>query len=617
MLAILLSWAVMAYVLFSLGDIFILLYNKWCKKTNENYNFLDTLLLGMCFATLLVSATSLWLPSNHYILLAYIIICTIYWVVNRKKLKERLRSILTPWKSMSISSGILLMLSVFSLIIYTVFLSDSFDSEYYHQQNIRWNEEYPVIPGLGNLEDRFGFNSNYLLLSALFTFRFLFKDPVYLLQSLLFVNIFVWIFVEFVRSKYRVEWLIALAFCLIILLIDNNMLANTSTDSIPFLCIFYYIVKTTLKPDWLRKQYLLAFSLPVILLTIKISSAIFCLVCLVLIIYLVNKKAYRPLSFLVLFSATTVILWCVRNVIITGYIVYPLPEIDLFSYDWKMPASTALLQKTYIHDFAVYMAKVEFAYIFDITDPSASKIELISKLIRIVAYGLFVLSPFVIIYRLIKKKNINRNVYIVYFISVLCIVYIVATAPDFRFMNGYILGCAFMSTYLILRRYEIKRPIAFGKYALLFITLCIATITYKKKQTMIEYYLYYEKESISKNNILLLPIDHPWSSKHDPAFTEYKMCNISVYIKDGDNLRTYDKLPATNNGGLPFNAFDSFKIQSIYTIECRGDKVEDGFRTKNEYICILNDNFENYKAEYEVIFKKRYRIKNNISWYKF
>ena len=49
----------------------------------------------------------------------------------------------------------------------------NYDTGLYHAQTIRWIEEYPVIPGLGNLNGRFAFNSNWLLINALFSFAFL------------------------------------------------------------------------------------------------------------------------------------------------------------------------------------------------------------------------------------------------------------------------------------------------------------------------------------------------------------------------------------------------------------------------------------------------------------
>lgn len=48
-----------------------------------------------------------------------------------------------------------------------------YDSDLYHAQSIRWIEEYGVVPGLGNLHERFAYNSSFFALSALFSMKFL------------------------------------------------------------------------------------------------------------------------------------------------------------------------------------------------------------------------------------------------------------------------------------------------------------------------------------------------------------------------------------------------------------------------------------------------------------
>ncbi|MFV0417345.1 MAG: LIC_10190 family membrane protein [Dysgonomonas sp.] len=599
MLAIFISWIVISFTLFSLGDIFINLYNKFCKS-NENYNFLDTFLLGLCFVTLLVSLTSIWFPSNEFILLAFVIISVIYWIGNRKRLNTIIRHYkknITPL--LGISIGIIILCIAF----FISFLSDSFDAEYYHHQNIRWNEEYPVVPGLANIEDRFGFNSSYLLVSAVFSFRFLFGEGIYSLQSSLYILLICWIMYSLVKSKFDIKYIIATVFLIIIFLIADTLLDNSSTDIIPILCIFYYILKTVISPNWIIRQPLLAYLLPVALITFKLSSAIFCLTSIGILIYFVMRRKNRQLIFCLTTSLVLILFWSIRNVIITGYLVYPIHEIDLFSFDWKMPTATLLLQKAHIHEWAFLMFYKNFNHYIFLDELNTYKILAIIKLTSWIAFALSILSPITIIYSIAKKKDIHIFIYILYFITILCLVFNMISAPDFRFLYGYIYGCAYIHVYLILR--NLKSPsLRIGNIILITTVFIFCFINFKKMSLLISYIYTHDKTQLI--SAIIKPIPHPRSTEANREFEKHKIGNIPVYITKKPNGRTFDILPATNPTGIPLTPFDGNKIQSIETIESRGNKIQDGFRTKPKYTDALNNNIEEYKKNYLKLFNEKY-----------
>lgn len=57
------------------------------------------------------------------------------------------------------------------------------DTGLYHAQAIRWIEEYGVVPGLGNLHSRFAYNSSALCLCALYSLKWLFSEPLHVVQG--------------------------------------------------------------------------------------------------------------------------------------------------------------------------------------------------------------------------------------------------------------------------------------------------------------------------------------------------------------------------------------------------------------------------------------------------
>lgn len=59
------------------------------------------------------------------------------------------------------------------------------DTYLYHAQAIRWIEEYGVVSGLGNLHNRFAYNSAFMPLQAFFTFSWIYNPSLYSLNGFL------------------------------------------------------------------------------------------------------------------------------------------------------------------------------------------------------------------------------------------------------------------------------------------------------------------------------------------------------------------------------------------------------------------------------------------------
>jgi hypothetical protein len=69
---------------------------------------------------------------------------------------------------------LLVFAGVYWLLARTMLPADQADSGLYYLSSIRWLNEYPVVPGLGNLHGRLAFNQSYLSFAAALNFY-----PVY------------------------------------------------------------------------------------------------------------------------------------------------------------------------------------------------------------------------------------------------------------------------------------------------------------------------------------------------------------------------------------------------------------------------------------------------------
>lgn len=593
MLTILISWIVMSYVLYLLGDMLILVYNTVCRA-KESYNVLDIFVLGTGFITLLLSFSSLWLPTNQYVLLALLFIVTIYLLWQRRRIFHNLKKIYEKFSSLSLTERVFVFVVLLTIMTYIVLVKNHYDATFYHYQNIRWNEEYSVIPGLANLEDRFGFNSNYFLLSALFSFRFLLGDAITTFQSLLFVFIIVYTLYKVFSTRYNIWYVLLFIFLLLIFFTADHLFADSSTDIVPLVCVFYYFIKFAFEPEWYKKQPLMACLLPVSMVTFKLSTIILCLAPLAIIIYLIRQRKIRKTIFILSICIAIICLWCIRNVIVSGYLVYPLFYIDLFSFDWKVPAAVATLQSLHINLWAKYVFNMEYIYpIFgggDITN----KFMYAKALIPVGTLILTFISCFVILCNWIFGKKANRNLYLAYTLGIICIAGGMMLAPDFRFSYGYILGCLFIALRILFPS-EQSEAIKFRirKTAVIAPIICFVLFTGWKN---LAYTRNYAVQLNSKNLISILL--KPWNPRPPIDFTEYKMGCTTIFLTKKEGAPAFDKIPASSIGGLPSDSYSGGKAQSVETLECRGNSIQDGFRTKAKYMNVLNNNIEKYKIDF-------------------
>ena len=58
---------------------------------------------------------------------------------------------------------------------------------------------------------------------------------------------------------------------------------------------------------------------------------------------LVREKKWRDIGICFLMGIITIVPWLARTVVLSGYLLYPFPALDLFDVDWKMDAASVAL----------------------------------------------------------------------------------------------------------------------------------------------------------------------------------------------------------------------------------------------------------------------------------
>ncbi|MBK5723092.1 hypothetical protein JGH11_19680 [Dysgonomonas sp. Marseille-P4677] len=571
-----LSWTIVFFMLFSFGDIMLMIYNKICKQS-EIYNPLDKLMLGLCSLVIPLSIWSLWLPSNDLFLSIALFTSMAYWTIFHKRAYRILKEIRSSIKDrfLPFESILIVLFILFSLYFFS-WQQDVYDSAFYHYQNIRWNEEYAVVPGVANLDDRFGFNSNYFLLSAIFTFRFVLSEAIYPLQQLIVTGIGCWVLCELFVSKYDVKRIFILISYVLLFWVSIYFLGNTSTDILPNFIIFYIIARIVLYPDALKTRYILLFILPVFLVTCKMSIFPIGLTSFYLLYYLIKQRKYKVVIFLCTLSLVILIPWLIRNVIISGYLVYPLYQIDLFSFDWKVPREIAIKEKDYIGGIGYYFFRIALRY------PHMSERDpLPINILTDIIYLLVVISLFFTLYYLWKRpRKVEVHLCLIYLISVSTIIIWAVGGPDIRFIVGVL--CAVIFVGGILYFYEKKKYLPFVGKSLSFLFVLSLALW-----TTMRYCNFYQQTDILKVELTSHLLMKPYSVRD-----QQKANGIDV-------LKSFEIYQINNNQniwvspGLPYDMELPASIASHYAkflplecIEARGNSIQDGYRVKDR--CVTN-----------------------------
>lgn len=221
-----------------------------------------------------------------------------------------------------------------------------YDTGLYHAQSIRWIEEFGVVKGLGNLHCRLAYNSASFSLSALYSFSFLggqsFHCTAGVFALLLakecskFCN--VW------RRRRLLLSDIARIMGIYYLLIIFDEMISPASDYFMVLTVFYIVIRYLDLAEAGEKcwfPYGLLALLCVYTMSIKLSAAFILLLAVKPAVMLIKKRNIKGILCFISLGILIMLPFLIRNVLISGWIVYPFTFADFFNVDWKIPQGIA------------------------------------------------------------------------------------------------------------------------------------------------------------------------------------------------------------------------------------------------------------------------------------
>ena len=444
--------------------------NKKHERESRRYDFKfreSYIITGIVLVTVYAQIVSLFTKVSlgaNLVLLALSVLIAVYY---REELGDELLSMLSKLKA---GANFYVYLAVFLIMAYGASHGYMhYDSDLYHAQAIRWIEEYGIVRGLGNLHVRLAYNSSAFPLSALYSFRFL-GGQSYHVMSGFFALLLAWQCVDIKNVLRRGHPVISdfarLAAIYYLFTIYDEMMAPASDYFLS--CLVFYIIIHWLDMNVRHERsylpYILLALLGVFAITIKLSAAPMLLLTIVPIYKLFHnrtKEKMRAFWVSVALAFVIVLPFLIRNIILSGWLLYPVTFLDFFGFYWEIPKGVAAYDALEIrtfgrgyNDVATYgnVPMREWIPNWFASITGLNKIMLVLALLSIIVYVIY-LVYFVLAFAGEKSEKIkgfnNSKVFEISHRSML-------SMADFLTIGGTLIGCfAFWFLSAPLIRYGI------------------------------------------------------------------------------------------------------------------------------------------------------------------
>ncbi len=521
---------------------------------HENYRVRGTvhiLIAGICIQTVYAQVFSLFYRVSALSNIILCLICAILVLINGTAIKKEISDSLKGCGALK-AIGIALLFLLFAYGTSHGYIH--YDSDLYHAQSIRWIEEYGVIPGLGNLHTRLAYNSSAFALSALFSFAFLGQGSFHVCQGLLAFLVFAHSLRIFGKQGFTapgLSMLPRLVAVYYILNIFDEMVSPASDYFVVLMVLYTVITYMDLCERKVREYYPYALLALVCLMigSIKISAVLITLIVVYPLWIMIDGKQIKAILSYICMGAGLLLPFIIRNVILSGYLVYPVPGIDIFNFDFKIPKGLAEYDSKEIQVFGRGHSDVTR---FD--EPLKDWIFDWFNGLDTVNKGAFLLGLFsiavllvILVFALTRKKKEYIPELVMITTIDLSFAFFIATSPNIRYC------CVFLYLAPVL---------TLGFVYFRFLSKYDRSIIYKTALCL--FVLYRGFTFGSEMTGFVTPEYIVWQQGYgEYDLIRYELHGVDFYYpKEGDRTG-YDKFPAA-----PLKAEDIF----------RGDTIKDGFK---------------------------------------
>ena len=345
MLSVILIWLYMGITTFIIGYGVLRVITRhlpYCTLNADAY-FMCGLVSVTVYAQFFSLFSGVGLAAN----LVLCVLCALIILVNRKAFAETVRLMVFSTEetfSRFVFGAVLVLFFIFAYGASRGMIH--YDTGLYHAQSIRWIEEYGAVRGLGNLHCRLAYNSSSFALSALYSMAFLGGPSFHCAAgwlSFLLAVVCLSIGKSLRAGRIRTSDF-ARVMCVYYLVNIFDEMISPASDYFMVLVAFYIVIRWLDLSERGEKTilpYALLCVLGVFLMTVKLSAALILLLTVYPTCRLTGEKRWGETGAYLGLGILTALPFFIRNVVISGWLVYPFTQIDLFDVVWKIPRGLA------------------------------------------------------------------------------------------------------------------------------------------------------------------------------------------------------------------------------------------------------------------------------------
>ena len=584
MLSVLLDWLIIAITSYTVGYGFLRLMSICIGRevsAGKNANVLR-LLIGFMLTNVYAEIWSIFLPVNMWAVYILVFITLVIAYMCKQDMAETVNISKAPKPAVIASVAVILLMAYGSSRGYM-----HYDTTLYHASAIRWIEEYGVVPGLANLQSRYGYNSAEFAHNALYSFKWYTGRSLHCTTGFLaMVSAHLLYDKELFTGKRTIQSVdfvrIGLLYYLGVLFAQ---MVSPASDYVANLLIFDILIlmlgrvkDRTLPAD----HYVLISLLAIYGITVKVSLAPMVLICLIPFVYYIIKKDVRSILFCIVSGLVIAMPYFIRGYILSGWILYPSTLIKLGNPDWQVPIGEAQYDAKEISMWGRGITDATKWSEVTLTNwiPSwFAALDTVEKaLITAVIASTVVLVAIEIRLGLSKnRRGLQRyNILLelpIAWIMLLGVVTWFVGAPLVRYGLGFILSFPLLVVGILYelvfrevrivginkdrtdsdRSSPVERKEIVGR--VLFLIIAGVMVLMKVKGLVVDI-----AGSLDRDCLI-------WQQDYeDPEAFTYEVNGVTIYV-------------AKNGGGMGYNKFPS-SIEVKDNIELRGSELKDGFRVK-------------------------------------
>lgn len=562
MLSVFLNWIYIFFVTQLIGYGFYKCMNRFIYSRSIDYNAFHNTVCGIVITTIYAQFFSLFYKVGLTANLILLVICIFIIFQNHKRIMQYvhfIKTIVFSWEGVLYLSIVLLFAFAASRGIFHT------DTNIYHAQAIHWYEEMGIVKGQGNLQWHFAYNSSGFALAALFSLSFLGFQSFHCTTGYIAALFCIWA-LYYMRDCFSHKSHVTDMCCIAILfyaLVNLTGFMSPASDYVTMFFALYLIARWAQEIESGKNDitaYALLSVLAVFLCTLKLSAGPIVLLAIYPAIYLIKEKRLKSISLYLLLGIITLMPFLIRNAIISGWLLYPFPELDFFHVDWKVPERFVLIDSAQI--------KVWGKCLYDITLVDLPMKEWIpiwwsaqERYAQMLIYCNLLaicLDVVILLHCLVKKEKVNYNLILLNTVVAVCSVAWFVLAPFIRYGLSFLLATPMLAVGMWFHKKErsLYQLVSGGIVLLMF----FMGSSYWEH--------YFTDDMVFLKHNLTEPYYFIQKDYDSTDLQEIDMNGITIYAPIEGEVSGYYNFPTTT---YP---------QMISDVELRGDSLKDGFRNK-------------------------------------